>query len=404
MKKINLLAIATSLGVVGLAGAGTAAAVTNVSTESQVFVNVAPVIELSVVAADDSTSIVKMQGVANDFVNNSAVASVTTNSRYGYYLYMESANNYTDLRITGATGSEPSITSLTTQKQKSNFASDEWGYFKNDTGTSVDTTYFRPIPAKNNADMLRGNNPSDTTDSANSKAANDQTTVTFGAKIGTTLPMGTYSNVVKFTAITKYTPSTLDSVSYLQDMTQTICAATTTPAADASVDAIPTNYLRDARDGKYYKVQKLADGNCWMTEDLALSATDDEDAARVLTSANSDVTADFTMPAGTTGAYPFDTATAVVSGTSVGTICPAGWTLPVRSGDTSTNGSVDKLSATYTGYLTEFNTAFGTGTWWTKTADTTSTSYALSFDGTEFATSAVDNANTNAVRCYVSGS
>ena len=397
MKKINIAAIVATLGVASLAGIAPVMAVSSASTESQVFVNVAPVIDLSVVAADDSTNIVKMNGTPGDFVHNSAVASVTTNSRNGYYLLMESRNNYTDLRLNGGTGSGTSITSLTAQTLKNGFAGNQWGYFKNGTGTSVDATYFQPIPAKDSADILRGNNLSDTTDTANYKATNDQTTVTFGVKIGANLTSGTYSNVMRFTAITKYVPTTLADTLYLQDLTPTICAATTTPAANATTDNIPTNWLRDARDGKYYAVRKLADGNCWMVDDLALATT-------TLTASTSDVSADYTMPTVTAGAYTYDVATVVSEGASLGTICPAGWTLPIYSDDVATNGSVDKLSETYKNNLTQFDAAFGTGSWWTKTAANASMSYALGFNGSAFTIGGADATATKSLRCYVSGS
>lgn len=396
MKKINIAAIVATLGVAGLM-ATSAMAVGSASTESQVFVNVAPVIDLSVVAADDSTNVVKMSGTPGDFVHNSAVASVTTNSRNGYYLYMEAKNNYTDLKLNGGTGSETSITSLTTQTLKNGFADNKWGYFKVGTGTSVDATYFQPIPEKDDADLLRGNNPSDATDSANSKVTNDKTTVTFGVKIGANLTSGTYSNVMRFTAITKYVPTTLTDTIYMQDLTTTICAATATPAAGASADDIPTNYLRDVRDGKHYKVQKLADGNCWMTEDLALESA-------TLTASTSDVSADYTMPTVTAGAYNFSTATAVSEGSSLGTICPAGWTLPVKGADATANGSVDKIASVYASNTSEFGTNFGAGTWWTKTASGSDNAYALNFSGSAFTINAAASTGTNAVRCYVSGS
>ena len=33
---------------------------------------------------------------------------------------------------------------------------------------------------------------------------------------------------------------------------------------------VPEAYLQDSRDNNYYRIRKLADGNCWMTEDLRL--------------------------------------------------------------------------------------------------------------------------------------
>ena len=65
----------------------------------------------------------------------------------------------------------------------------------------------------------------------------------------------------------------------MQGMTASICreigtAADTNKAAYESTDALGnkvyTKQLRDNRDNKYYWVAKLADGNCWMTQNLDL--------------------------------------------------------------------------------------------------------------------------------------
>ncbi len=408
MKKTNLIAIAATLGTVGLVGVvpTSVGAVASSSTETQVQVKVAPIIDLSVEAADDQTTVVKMRGVPGNFVHNEALAKVTTNSRYGYYLYMESANNYTDLKLVGGSGSETSITSITANTLKNGFAGNKWGWFKNGTGTSVDATPFNPIPEKDNPVMLRGGVVSGVED-ATTKVVEDPTTVTFGAKIGANLLSGTYANVMRFTAITKYNPSTLADAIYMQDMTPTICSNTTTPAANVAVDDIPMNILRDARDGKFYTVRKLADGNCWMTDNLDLSATVENEqsqvVARVLASTDSDVSANYTMPAATTGSYIFNTATAVDSGTSLGTICPAGWTLPTSTGDATVNGSIDKLSSTYASNLGLFGGAFGVGTWWTKTVADSSNGKTFGFDGSAISVTATAKTTDEPLRCYISG-
>ena len=40
---------------------------------------------------------------------------------------------------------------------------------------------------------------------------------------------------------------------------------------DIASDGVPETYLQDNRDGNYYRVRKLADGYCWMTENLRLA-------------------------------------------------------------------------------------------------------------------------------------
>ncbi len=57
----------------------------------------------------------------------------------------------------------------------------------------------------------------------------------------------------------------LSSITYMQEMTPELCAATPTPSIDG---VAPERQLVDTRDGKTYWVAKLADGHCWMTQNL----------------------------------------------------------------------------------------------------------------------------------------
>ncbi len=83
----------------------------------------------------------------------------------------------------------------------------------------------------------------------------------------------------------------LSTITYMQDITQEIC--TNTNEADKN-----GNYqyqLTDKRDNQTYWVAKLKDGNCWMTQNLAL----DLDTAKPLTLADSNVSDTWTPPAST---------------------------------------------------------------------------------------------------------
>ena len=70
----------------------------------------------------------------------------------------------------------------------------------------------------------------------------------------------------------------LSTLTYMQDMTTEICNGTTTPAAfeadGTTINAnVPQSTLYDVRDNNDYTVRKLADGNCWMTQNLRLALT-----------------------------------------------------------------------------------------------------------------------------------
>lgn len=70
-----------------------------------------------------------------------------------------------------------------------------------------------------------------------------------------------------------------NGITTMQEMTPEICAA----AKEGD-----TMRLKDTRDDKMYWVAKLADGNCWMTQNLALDLN-----GRTLTPADSDVSEDW---------------------------------------------------------------------------------------------------------------
>ncbi len=152
----------------------------------------------------------------------------------------------------------------------------------------------------------------------------------------------------------------------MQEMTPEVCAATTTPTASATTTTtesttdtsrVPQNTLRDTRDNKTYVVRKLADGKCWMTQDLNFTLS----TSKALTSADSDVPGNWTpnnntqtstgtsweTPSATTArSYTNGTRTyynwyAATGGTTnasttsgsnaSGSVCPKGFTLPTSS-------------------------------------------------------------------------
>ena len=64
---------------------------------------------------------------------------------------------------------------------------------------------------------------------------------------------------------------------YLQDFDSTSCSSLTSTTYDSTTGVITVNKnsivaLTDKRDGNVYTVARLADGNCWMTENLRLEA------------------------------------------------------------------------------------------------------------------------------------
>lgn len=161
--------------------------------------------------------------------------------------------------------------------------------------------------------------------------------------------------------------NTFYSITTMQEMTTDVCNRVATPSKTATntdstgehigdTNYIPQTTLRDTRDNNTYVVRKLADGNCWMAEDMKAQGVK-------LTAAESDnLTADFTLPAsngswqkdgvttprtfidtltGSTVLYSWYAATAGTNrtltgaGVTPGSICPKGWELPRDSGNKS---------------------------------------------------------------------
>ena len=145
--------------------------------------------------------------------------------------------------------------------------------------------------------------------------------------------------------------STIHSISTMQQMTSDICFNTTIPNRTATTldtdgshagdpDYVPTKTLTDTRDNNTYTVSKLADGKCWMTQNLRIGNMN-------IDSANSDVSSSYTVQpyhidSTHGGYYSWYVATAGSgSGTGGGqnaaySICPKGWRLPIGgSGNTN---------------------------------------------------------------------
>ncbi|MBQ8984485.1 hypothetical protein IJ098_01350 [Candidatus Saccharibacteria bacterium] len=226
---------------------------------------------------------------------------------------------------------------------------------------------------------------------------------------------------------------------YLQDVTTSSCS--TTP-----------KIALDVRDNQQYKIQKLADGRCWMLDSLRLGAVDLVEQLTV-GNTNMDTNTAFALPASglvddydnprldssesnstTSGAggigantigvrYNYCAAsagTACTRSSKVNTsydICPAGWSLP--NGDPNT-GDLAVLKAAYNNNWTSVNTALSfiyTGYWnangtgvndlgsvgyyWTSTGYNNNKSYAIEPSrGNNKANGAVRN-NGIPIRCVL---
>jgi uncharacterized protein (TIGR02145 family) len=248
-----------------------------------------PVASISLDAEDLSFSITPTSdGV---FDSKSVAVTANTNSTGGYELYFSSIDDNTDMTHADSNISNVIASDFSGTVTSSTMAKDKWGYSLNDTD-------FSKIPALSNQAQLRNidHYPS---------SSEKNTTVYIGTKISSDLPSGRYAKDVKFSLVVHDTPyiPNLHEVDYMQDMTPGVCAVTTTPKASATQfdwdgshhrdrNYVPRKKLVDQRDGKEYIVSKLADGNCWMSQNLAIELSENND----IVISNNDGTTSFATP------------------------------------------------------------------------------------------------------------
>ena len=254
----------------------TAVASTNVIVNAAASVAVS--VDSSVVMDAFST------GWKNELVMGSANLKVRTNNEAGYSMYIATADNTTSMvNYANLDGGE--ITALTSDKLSSEFEGNSWGYSLMEGTVSPDasTTRYSGI----SKDMTMIANPS-------TKTEEDSYTLAFAAQIDQSLSSGQYMNSVMISVVAN--PATINDLNdliYMQDMTPEICkntkakngASTVTPGNEV------TKQLIDIRDGKKYWVAKLADNNCWMTQNLDYDMV----AGKVLTPSDTNVSANYTI-------------------------------------------------------------------------------------------------------------
>ena len=328
---------------------------TNNSTQ-ELAAEVNPVISLS---APTELSFNINPTAAGVFDSKELKVNISTNAIKGYELYFSSEDEQTNMKHTTPSITQSISSTFTGSLTSTNMQNNTWGY-------SLNNTDFKSIPKKTEQVKLKDLNtypiPAERTQS-----------IYFGVKADTTLPSGTYEKNVIFTAIAHANPPRLRgifTISNMQQMNPNICKASTTPLATAiqldtdgshhgDPNYVPTVTLTDTRDNNTYTVSKLADGKCWMTQNLRI-------INKTITPADSDVISNYTIPASSiSGFNSFDTSSAYVdsyggfytwyaatagtgtqamsSGNTSVSICPKGWKLPT-GGD---NGEFKTLYNNY---------------------------------------------------------
>ena len=243
--------------------------------------------------------------------------NIVTNSPNGYKLYVSTSGNDNNIYQNGSSSTASSGyfgPTTGTVSNPVNLVQNTWGFalskvtdtssskynpiastfadisdYVNYTGSPTSNSTWASVPTFANSENAKISELS----TSNSPDGNDLD-IYYGVNASTTLPTGNYSTEVTYTAISEG----VNVFPTMQDFTAEQCY---NMAENTSIN------LSDARDDKYYRVTKMADGHCWMTDNLALDGTDKAGNVRVLTPADSNVTTNRPLAAnienGTASAY-----------------------------------------------------------------------------------------------------
>ncbi|MBR0403393.1 hypothetical protein IJI55_02500, partial [Candidatus Saccharibacteria bacterium] len=205
---------------------------------------------------------------ASDSIN------ITTNSDSGYKLYVSTSGNDNNIYQNGSSSTSSSGYFQPTTGTIANpvaLAQNTWGFALNKSqstsysGAFANTTEYvnetlaptvnstwAGVPTFANSEQAKiselsiANAPGGTTFD-----------IYYGVNASTTLPDGSYTTELTYTAISEG----VNQFPTMQDFTAEQCY---NMATNTSIN------LSDSRDDKYYRVTKMADGHCWMTDNLAL--------------------------------------------------------------------------------------------------------------------------------------
>ena len=300
--------------------------------------------------------------------------TITTSDSAGYSLYLYSSDGDNSLRPKiSANISTINATAGDVGLTLSSLKPNTWGYNLG-TEAPTDATTYSAVPTNNST-------PIQTKDTSDTNSANDTYTLSFGAKVDSTIASGAYSNALTVAVVAE--PRAL---TYIQDLTLSECQA---QASDADLT------VKDKRDDNEYTVRYI-NGACWMTQNLRLSG------GQTLTSEDSNVVGTWEFPSDSLtlgnsstearstisddpehaleygGYYNFCAASAgtICNDTTVQDavqdICPKGWRLPT-GGTSSEMADISRyvsafppvLSGAYVNGVPNYIGSFGD--WWSAT-------------------------------------
>ncbi|MDO4752666.1 MAG: FISUMP domain-containing protein [Candidatus Saccharibacteria bacterium] len=313
--------------------------------------------ELSMSIPDDHV-VLSLNASTAALVDDNLSVYVTTTSQYGYTLMM-SADSSNLTRTEAIDESYPIISTLAADSTAENFGVNRWGY-----RLSSENTYH---PFDNYGTQVGYKNTSIT---------DDENIINFASRVNSATVAGTYNLTLIFNATVNPKPMTIDDLAYLQDFTT--ISEDDFDSVLASMTVGTSYTLTDSRDEQNYTIVKLANGQIWMTRNLAIGCAGSGDtysnnfSAKSLTSANSNIASAWTtsttsLASGASFSEPYQTCNSThgayynINAVSAGTvsnspssltsitydICPKGWKLPNSSEAQSLVSAIGSSPSTF---------------------------------------------------------
>ncbi len=255
------------------------------TTNTQVSLGVNSVINISVPSVATLNCTASVNPATANLCTTTTSIGVATNNMTGYTLQMNATNGYATDLVNASVTPHETISTLDNAypvATPATFPANTWGYTGGVDKSSVTGGYnctndpthgnYCPILPYSSGNGVTGSTssyaPNHVIKETTVPATVSTTDITFAAKVDVSKPSGTYSSSVTLTAIANYAPYTaleLKDGLYMQQVDSTTCS-NTRPYSETN--KIYT--LIDARDNTQYTVAKLADGKCWMTQNLEL--------------------------------------------------------------------------------------------------------------------------------------
>ncbi len=210
----------------------------------------------------------------NAFDSEDLTVTVATNHQKGFKLYLDTvtgSGGTTGTNLVNVNDSTKYIETLSSSTPQANFPVNKWGY-RISSGSTGDSS-ITDLTGTNYFPYASHKLISSSTEATNGVSS----TLDFASKVDYEKPAGRYSIAMNFEAIPIITNHYMQEFATDPTLSQEICTDKPT-------------IIMDQRDEQAYMIQRLADGHCWMLDNLNLDLTD-RDVVNNLTNANTNIAA-----------------------------------------------------------------------------------------------------------------